>query len=78
MPEFTVYVIIDRATGEIAHNKAYTASGPAKLALRYHYEKSPQYGVAKITAAPSQVVTLDADGNWTEVSASDDETAQPA
>ena len=66
---YTTYVIIDTATGEIAHNKAYTAPGPAKLALRYHYEKYPSYAVAKITADPSQVIALDADGNWTEVSA---------
>ena len=69
MAIYTTYVIIDTTTGEIARNKAYTASGPAKLALRYHYKKSPQYAVAKVTAAPSQVVALDADGNWTEVSA---------
>ncbi|WP_342480433.1 hypothetical protein NST07_25810 [Paenibacillus sp. FSL L8-0340] len=71
MTAYTAYVIIDTSTGEIAHTKAYTASGPAKLALRYHYEKSPQYAVAKITAVPSQVVALDADGNWAEVSADD-------
>lgn len=66
---YTTYVIIDTSTGEIAHNKAYTASGPAKLAMRYHYEKYPHYAVAKITAAPSQIVKLDDAGNWTEVSA---------
>ncbi|MNN17151.1 hypothetical protein D3C81_1303250 [compost metagenome] len=71
MATYTAYVIIDTTTGELVHTKAYTASGPAKLALRYHYEKSPQYAVAKITAVPSQVVVLDADGNWTEVSADD-------
>lgn len=69
MAVYTTYVIIDTSTGEIAHNKAYTASGPAKLALRYHYEKYPHYAVAKITAAPTQIVALDADGKWAEVSA---------
>lgn len=66
---YTTYVIIDTSTGEIAHNKAYTSSGPAKLALRYHYEKYPNYAVAKITASPSQIVALDESGNWAEVSA---------
>ncbi|WP_339273771.1 hypothetical protein MKY59_21490 [Paenibacillus sp. FSL W8-0426] len=66
---YTTYVIIDTSTGEIAHNKAYTSSGPAKLALRYHYEKFPNYAIAKLTAAPSQIIALDADDNWTEVAA---------
>ncbi|MNW16945.1 hypothetical protein D3C71_2159710 [compost metagenome] len=66
---YTTYVIIDTNTGEIAHGKAYTSSGPAKLALRYHYEPYSHYAVAKITAPPSEIVALDANGKWKEVTA---------
>lgn len=64
----TVYVIIDRHTGAIAHPKAYTAAGPAKLALRYHYEDDREhYAIAVIYARPTSIITLNDEDKWTEV-----------
>lgn len=65
------YVIIRRDTGKLAHSKAYTSIRDAKLALKYHHGGpfASHYAVAKVSAKPSALFTVRADGKWMEVPA---------
>lgn len=65
-----VYVIIEIATGNIAHEKAYFNARDAKLALKYHKcSRASLYAVARIIGEPTPIATVGPGGKWAEVSA---------
>lgn len=64
------YVIVEKATGKVAHHKAYLNARDAKLALRCHKgSRAPQYAVAKVCAEPVALWAVGDNGKWAEVKA---------
>lgn len=65
------YVVIEIATGKMALGKTYYTKRDAKNAIKQRIWEGdwPRYAVATFTITPTIVSTVDADGNWTEVSA---------
>lgn len=66
-----LYVVVDVKTGNPRFNRAYVSARDAKLALKNRLNRRDwdKHAVASVKVETVVLTTVDADGNWTEVSA---------
>lgn len=64
-----VYIVLRKATGEMALGRTYSTVRDAKIALKNRIFRPnwPLYAVAAVKIDPTIVATVDDSGNWADI-----------